>query len=383
MDTLPRYIIPVGLTAQIIKNLPAAATARVLPSVDDLKALTEAIKAYPVSVAIIGPEWPKKDMAHTQELLFDHAVACIFATDLAPGILSSAIHVALEKRSCLADSPFFAQLLELLPDIVYFKDRCGRFLAANQVLARRFKLENPAVMIGRSDFDFLATEYAQQTLADEQEVIRTGQPVTAMLEKATDEENRTSWWLTWKAPLRDQTGRVIGTYGFSRDQTELKNTEIALTSERHLLEALLTGLPDFVFIKDNEGRFLIANQILAKWLGGNLASPRGKCDADIYPPELAAACRKDEEQVMATGMPVINREEVVRTRDGRELFLLTTRLPYRNPEGKIIGIIGMSRNVTLRKGFDDQMKLAQSEIAALRAEVTQLKASAGGHVYGS
>lgn len=245
-------------------------------------------------------------------------------------------------------------------------------MAANPIIAKHFRVDDLAVLIGRSDFDFFSSEHAQQAYADEQEVMRTGQPISALLEKETHEGDRVTWCLTWKAPLRDQTGRVIGTYGFTRDQTNLKNTEIALATERHLLEVLLTGLPDAVFIKDREGRFLLANQVIAQWMGETSASLRGKRDADFYPPDLAALFRKDEEAIMASGMPVINREEVVHTKDGRELYVLTTKLPYRNPSGEIIGIIGMSRNITLRKGFDAEMQAAHTEITLLRAEVARL-----------
>ncbi len=79
-----------------------------------------------------------------------------------------------------------------------------------------------------------------------------------------------------------------------------------MATERHLLEVLLTGLPDSVFIKDREGRFLLANQVVAQWMGETPVSLRGKRDSDIYPPEVAAVFRKDEEDVMASGMPVIN-----------------------------------------------------------------------------
>jgi len=109
-------------------------------------------------------------------------------------------------------------------------------------------------------------------------------------------------------------------------------------------------------------------------MGETPSSLRGKNDSDVCSPEMAATFRKDEEDVMSSGMPVINREETVRTKDGRELCVLTTKLPYRNPAGAIVGVIGMSRNITLRKGFDAEMKLAQTEIAALRSEVARLTA---------
>jgi PAS domain S-box-containing protein len=372
MEPLPRHLLPLGLISQVIKDLPVAADARVLPAVDDLATLAEALKACPISVVVIGPDWPAQDFDAARELILDHAAACVDATDLAPAALQSAMSAALEERDRRVESGFFSQLVNLLPDPVFFKDRYGRFLAANPVIAKHFRVNDPAVLIGRSDFDFFSSEHAQQAYADEQEVMRTGQPITALLEKETHEGDRLTWCVTWKAPLLDQTGRVIGTYGFSRDQTNLKNTEIALATERHLLEVLLTGLPDSVFIKDREGRFLLANQVVAQWMGETPASLRGKSDTDIYPPELAAVFRKDEEDVMASGMPVINREEVINTKDGRELYVLTTKLPYRNPAGEIIGVIGMSRNITLRKGFDAEMKSAQTEIATLRSEVARL-----------
>jgi len=370
MDPLPIHLLPLCFSSQVLKDLPVTAEARVLPRVDDLAGLAEAIKACPLTVAVIGPDWPQKDLAAAQEMLLNHAVACVVATELDPAWLASAIDAALVERANQFESIFLSQLLPLLPDIVYFKDRYGRFLAANQELARSVQLEDPALLIGRSDADFLSADYAQKTMADEQEVIRIGQPIIALSERATYDGNRVKWWRTWKCPLRDRSGRVIGTFGFSRDETAFKNTE--LESERQLLEVLLTGLPDSVYIKDREGRFLLANQVVANRLGVTPAYLRGKRDVDIYPPELAAGFRKDEEAIIATGMPLINREQMILDADGRETHILTTKLPYRNAAGEVIGIIGMGRNITLRKGFDEQMKLAHEEIAKLRAEVAEI-----------
>jgi PAS domain S-box-containing protein len=140
------------------------------------------------------------------------------------------------------------------------------------------------------------------------------------------------------------------------------------------LEVLLTGLPDSVFIKDREGRFLLANQMVAHWMGNSPTSLRGQRDVDVYTPEMAIAFRKDEEEVMSSGMPMVNREERVVTPDGRELYLLTTKLPYIDRAGEIVGIIGISRNVTLRHGFDEQMKLVQAENTALREQVAEMAA---------
>ena len=376
MDPTPRHFLSVGSDSATLKAGPVSGAGRVLPAVKDLATLEEALKAYPVTVAVIGPDWPEADIPAARELILSYAAGCGLAADHSAAAIDAAVVAALAERSVRVEAMVSGRLMELLPDAVFFKDRCSRFLAANGVIARHLGVDDPALLIGRSDFDFFSPEHAQQAFADEQEIIRTGRPIEAKLEMETYDEGRDSWCLSWKAPLRDRDGRVIGTYGMARDVTELKMTEGALATERHLLEALLTGMPDSVFIKDKEGRFLLANHIVAQWMGETPASLRGKRDADFYTEEEAAAFRQDEEDVMASGMPVVNREECIRSADGRELWVLTTKLPYRNAAGEIVGIIGMSRNISLRKAFDDQLKEAHAEIASLRAELTRLKGGA-------
>lgn len=373
MERLPYQLIPIGLSSQILKSMSLQADTRVLPSVYDLGVLSNAITACALSIGVIGPGLSPKDQAAARELLLDHAIGCVVAENLTPAELESAVLAALEERVRFANNPFLTQFINLLPDLVYFKDRHGRFLAGNLALARSFKIEDPALLIGRSDADFLVDSYSQKTLADEQAVMRTGLPIIAHSEKATYAENIIRWWSTSKAPLYDQTGRMIGTFGFSSEQTELKKAELSLSTERHLLEVLLTGLPDAVFIKDKSGHFLLANQVIAQWLGCTPASLRGRHDFDYYPAEFVETYRKEEEAILRTGMPLINKEEVLRTPDGRNLFLLTTKLPYKNQSGDIIGIIGICRNVTLRKEYDAQMKLVHAENESLRAEVEPLR----------
>ena len=373
MERLPYQLIPIGLSSQILKSMPLQADTRVLPSVNDLGVLSDAITACVLSVGVIGPGLSRKDQVAAKDLLLDHAIGCVVAENLTPAELESAVLGALEERMRLVNNPFFTQFINLLPDLVYFKDRHGRFLAGNLALARSFQIEDPALLIGRSDADFLINSYSQKTLADEQEVMRTGQPIIARSEKATYAENKIRWWSTSKAPLYDQAGRMIGTFGFSIEQTELKNAELSLSTERHLLEVLLTGLPDAVFIKDSAGHFLLANQVIAQWFGCTPASLRGRSDFDYHPAEFVETYRKDEEAILRTGMPMINKEEILRTPDGRKLFLLTTKLPYKNQSGENIGIIGICRNVTLRKEYDEQMKLVHAENASLRAELEPLR----------
>ncbi len=113
-------------------------------------------------------------------------------------------------------------LMNNLPDAIYFKDRESRFLAINVGLARRHGLVNPSDAVGKSDFDYFTREHAEQAFRDEQQVIATGKPIVNVEEKETWLDGSVTWASTTKMPLRDPQGRIVGTFGVSRDVTERK-----------------------------------------------------------------------------------------------------------------------------------------------------------------
>jgi PAS domain S-box-containing protein len=146
-----------------------------------------------------------------------------------------------------AERIFLSALMANVPDSIYFKDRDSRFLMINRALADRFNLKNPDEAVGRSDADFFSSEHARAARADETEVMRTGLPLIAKVEKETMPDGTSRWVSTTKLPLRDKTGRVIGTFGISRDVTEyhvaedaLRRSEEELRRHRDNLEQLVT-----------------------------------------------------------------------------------------------------------------------------------------------
>jgi len=129
--------------------------------------------------------------------------------------------------------------LEHVPDGVYFKDRESRFVRISRSLARRFGLSAPAEAIGKRDSDVFRPEHAQQALADEQMIIRTGEPIVEKEEKETWPDGHETWVLTTKLPLTDDKGVIIGTMGISRDITDRKRIEQELHEHRLHLEELV------------------------------------------------------------------------------------------------------------------------------------------------
>ena len=119
----------------------------------------------------------------------------------------------------------FAALMESLPDSIYFKDMNSRMIAVNQTMARWHGVSGPQVLLGKTDFDLFLDEHAHQALADEREILDTGLPLVNIEEKEVWADGHVTYVSTSKMPLRDERGRIIGTFGLSRDTTERKHAE--------------------------------------------------------------------------------------------------------------------------------------------------------------
>jgi PAS domain S-box-containing protein len=126
------------------------------------------------------------------------------------------------------DSFLLQNLLINTTDHIYFKNRNSRFILINSAMARAFGLKAPEEAIGKSDFDIFTAEHAQSALNDEQEILRTGQPLVGKDEKETWPDGTISWVTTTKLPLRGQNGQIVGTFGISRDITDRKRAQLAL-----------------------------------------------------------------------------------------------------------------------------------------------------------
>ncbi len=127
-------------------------------------------------------------------------------------------------------------LLERTSDHVYFKDLRSCFIYLSKALATRFGLSDPVEAVGKTDFDVFSEEHARQAFADEQEIIRSGVPLVSREEKETWPDGSITWVSSSKWPLRNEAGRIIGTFGISRDITLRKHAEEALQRAKDELE---------------------------------------------------------------------------------------------------------------------------------------------------
>lgn len=163
---------------------------------------------------------------------------------------------------------------------------------------------------------------------------------------------------TW-VPRYDDTGRLVAYEGLISDVTERKQAEEALAKERNLLRTLIDTLPDYIFVKDAQSQFVLNNKAHLDILGAKTQDEViGKSDFDIFPQELATQYYADERAVIE-GHPVVNREEMTVTPQGHTPWLLTTKVPLRDNEGQIVGLVGVSRDISERKRVEAALSQSQ------------------------
>ncbi len=263
-------------------------------------------------------------------------------------------------------------LMDNLPDVIYFKDRQSRFTRINKAHAKSFGLSHPAQAVGKTDFDFYTAEHAQPAYADEQAIIRTGQPMLAKEEKETWPDGRVTWASTTKMPLRDAHGNIVGTFGVSRDITERKRAEEELYQSRQMLQSILDTIPQRVFWKDRNTSFLGCNKAFA--IDAGLKDPAeiiGKNDYELAWRESAELHRADDKLVMEQETPRLNFDEPQSRPDGSLMWLRTSKLPLRDREGKVIGVIGTYEDVTERKRAAQALQESEERFRQLAENIRE------------
>ncbi len=247
-------------------------------------------------------------------------------------------------------------ILDTLPDPAWIKDADGRYRRVNAAQAARLGLPEAGAAVGKTDAELLPREEADRTRAEEEAVLQSGRPSGPRDETQAGAEGRPTCWSTTRVPLRGPGGRVVGTAGVSRNTTDLRRAEESLARQADLLETLLEGVPDTIRVKDAGGRILRVNRAQASRLGlRDPAEAVGRTDSEFFPPGQAIQFRKEDEDVLKTGTPSVGKEEQKTYPDGIVVWTSTTRLPLRDREGHVAGILELSRDVTDLKQAQERL----------------------------
>ncbi|MBN1415709.1 MAG: PAS domain-containing protein [Bacteroidales bacterium] len=298
-------------------------------------------------------------------------------------------------------------LMNNLPDSIYFKDLDSKFIKNSKSHMKKFGVSDQAELVGKSDFDFFSEVHARPAYEAEQNIIATGKPIIDQVEKAVKKDGTFKWVSTTKMPLLDQNGNIVGTFGISKDITQIKNAEMELQAkheelkaqeeelrqnleemqtvqeelerqkaeldwEKHLMDTLLDNLPEFIYFKDKDSKFIKNSLSHAKLFG--FSNPKdiiGKSDFDFFADEHARPAFEDEQKIIKTGKPIINLVEKETKKDGSVSWVSTSKMPLYDKKGKIIGTFGISKDITETKKMEMEIQQRNQELQAQEEELRQ------------
>ncbi len=270
------------------------------------------------------------------------------------------------------DSVLLKTLIDNLPDAIFAKDIKGRKIISNLADVHNMGLRSEEEALGKTDLEIFPEEIARGFTENDHLVMQTGKPILKREEFFIDKEGNKHWLHTSKLPLKDDEGRVIGLIGIGRDITQQKALSEALQKERILLRTIIDNIPDVIYVKDLECRKAVAN--LADVHNMGLTSENeamGKTDFDFYPKEIAEGFYANDQSVLKTGKPILNREEFFISPEGEKSWLLTSKLPLKDEQGTIVGIIGIGRDITKRKLAEESIQQTNEELEKTNEALTE------------
>jgi len=169
-------------------------------------------------------------------------------------------------------------------------------------------------------------------------------------------DGRIIWTEMQITPVTDASGQVIALHGVSRDITERKAAEEVLQENLRNVAALLDSLPGYAFMKDSDSVYLTANQMFSDAVRCPKDQIPGKTDYDLFPKELAEKYRADDKRVLVSGKELyVGEEDMIR--GDKKIVVATRKTPVRDASGKVVGLIGLGFDITLRKQYEEEIKL--------------------------
>ncbi len=276
---------------------------------------------------------------------------------------------AAERSYKIANS-FYNSLVEGLPQNIFRKDVNFRFTFANKRFCDTVGCPLEKI-IGKTDFDFYPRELAQKYQRDDIRIMSTGEILDTVEAHQTATGGKIYVHVV-KTPIRNDEGEIIGTQGIFWNVTERKRIEEELNRERDLLRTLLNNTPDQIYFKDAQSRFIrVSRGLLERFNTKALEDIIGKSDFDFFSEEHARAAYEDEQRIIRTGIPVLDKPEKETWPDGHETWALTTKMPMRNNDGVIIGTFGISKDITALEMAQRELQVARDaalETARIKSE---------------
>jgi len=260
----------------------------------------------------------------------------------------------------------FRNLFQNARDTIITLDLKGKITSVNKVVAEYGFKEDE--IIGKSMLKFVPKKYWPKMLKDLAKVSQ-GNPVEGEIEIFTPKGKKIS---EYRSNSIKRENEVVGFQSILRDITERKRMEEALVYERDLLQALMDNIPDAIYFKDAASRFTRINRAHAQRMGLN--DPEGaigKTDFDFYEEKFAQETYADEQEIVKTGQSLIGKIEKIWMKDGKNRYVSATKVPIKDKEGRVMGTVGISRDITNLKQMEEELRRYSTHLEELVEERTR------------
>ncbi len=237
-------------------------------------------------------------------------------------------------------------VLDASKEVIFTKDKTGRYTEVNNTFCELFGLDKEK-LLGKTEEDLFSRKEAEELRRDDEKVLESEESYSTIHPLSVDDESRV--FDITKVPLKDDEGKIIGVCGFAEDITEERETEKKLKFESSLLNSLLKNVPDSVYFKDKEARFIRVSKSKAEHLNTTREKIIGKTDFDFYPEDEAQEMFEDDMKVMEEEEPIVDKVENITRPGEEERWVSTTKVPRYNEQGEVVGMLGISRDITERR----------------------------------
>mgnify|MGYP006284485125 CR=1 FL=1 len=240
-------------------------------------------------------------------------------------------------------------LLDSSHDHIFYKDKESRFIRVNKQAAWALGADSPGDVVGKSDFDYFP-DIAEKTRADEIKIMETGKPQLNEKISLVFSDGEKHWVSISKVPFHDNEGNVAGIVGISRDITCEKKQEEKVQRRNDFLQRLLDTSPNCVYVKDSQGRYLLANKTIADLYQTNPENMIGKTDVDFADQAVLKPVEADyfidiDKKAIETQQTQVVPCEPFTWDDGTIHYFFTTKTPI-SYQGNPDCVMGISVDIT-------------------------------------
>jgi PAS domain S-box-containing protein len=258
-------------------------------------------------------------------------------------------------------------LMDNIPDVIYLKDLDSRFIKINKGYINKYGFTSESEILGKTDFDIFSDEHAKDARNDELAIIATGEPIIDKLEKETWHSGKVTWVSTTKIPLKNSQGKIIGTFGISRDITAVKETELALQESESILRKSQSAGKIGSYIFYMKSQTWKSSEIFDEILGIDKNYIRdfvGWIEL-IHPEDRHEISKYYNGDLIKTRKRIETEYRIIRNDDGKERWVLCQADVEYDNKGIPKTIVGTFQDITQRKEAHQKLLSSESRLRQL------------------